>query len=49
MRKDRLIANVYVQRRGKKIWVNEFMRQIFKGKTKEESLKKSIVKPRRSK
>lgn len=37
----RLTAEVYIVIKGKKIWVNEFMRQIMKGKCCEEALKLS--------
>lgn len=39
----RIYAEVYVEHEGNRIWVNEFMRLIFSGKTKKVALKLSTV------
>ena len=41
MSEERIIANVYVMHKRRKIWVNEYMRQILAGKTEKEALKRA--------
>ena len=41
--RNRLIADVYVIHKGKKIWVNEYMRQILAGKKEKDALEKARI------
>lgn len=43
MRKDRIIANVYVKKGKHTYWVNEYMRQVLAGKSELVALRKSKI------
>ena len=39
MKKNRIIAQVYMNYKDKRLWVNEYMRQVLMGKSEKEAIR----------